>query len=246
MVFVYQGNKFSADLSGWLLMEGDVLAVGVNHSASVAAGFRSRAHVQSGGLQGLSGYAMAWRHVEGKTRQVWLEYTQTPGAQARLVFISFPVSGTTLRYSQPQSFCVGFLFHFMAGHLLRGLVAPDSLADMVEEEGPWSSTSVSPTLSLFLGFLSLRPISEGELKGTINSSVAWAMPGSIRTVHRGSGTPYHREERKGEHYTERQGSKVLIAHEMPLTSQKNEIVTNLEIDIWFLLLVLDPKLLKPL
>lgn len=135
----------------------------------------------------------------------------------------------------------------MAGHLLRGLVAPDSLADMVEGrggcggqcEGPRSRPLCFPTLPLFQGFLSLRPIYEGEPKGAISGSVAWVMPGSIRTVHWGSGTPYYREERKGEDSTGREGSKVLVAHEMPLTLEKNEIVTDLEIDIWFLLLVLD-------
>lgn len=39
---------------------------------------------------------------------------------------------------------------------------------------------------------------------------------------------------------------MLVAHEMPLTSEKNEIVTDLEIDIWFLLLVLDKKAHKSL
>lgn len=103
---------------------------------------------------------------------------------------------------------------------------------------PGAGTSASPTLPLWRGFLFLRPLYEGELKGAVSGSMGWAMPGSIRTVHRGSGTPYYREERKGEDSTGRQGSQVLVAHELPLTSEKNDIVTNLEIDIgfcsWFL------------
>lgn len=93
----------------------------------------------------------------------------------------------------------------MAGLLLHGLVAPDSLADMVEGRGgeavegsvrdPGAGTSVSPILPLCQRFLFLRPTYEGELKGAVSGSEAGVVPGSIHTAHRGS---IHRPtERRG-------------------------------------------------
>lgn len=68
---------------------------------------------------------------------------------------------------------------------------------------PEAGTSISPTLPLFQGFLSLKSIYEEGLKRAISGSVAWAVPGSIPTVHRGSGPSHCREEGKGEHHTGR-------------------------------------------
>lgn len=59
---------------------------------------------------------------EGRTR-VGLDRVNTypQSTDMSTICLLYLVSGTPLRYSQPQRFCISFLIHSMAGHLLCGL-----------------------------------------------------------------------------------------------------------------------------